>query len=38
MTFGLFDGEEDGEHSGVGFVELSSQFVMQEGFYDGVML
>ena len=28
MLFILFDGVEDGEHNGVGFIEISKIFVM----------
>ncbi len=29
MKFGLRDGKEDGEHTGIGFVEISEIFTMQ---------
>ena len=35
MVFDSFDGEEDGGHTGVGFVEISRIFVMQGTFLLG---
>ena len=35
MKFGPFDGRDDGEYSGVGFVEISTIFAMQDSFFFG---
>ena len=35
MEFGLLDSGEDGEHSGVGLVEKSRIFAMQNDFFRG---
>ena len=31
--YGSFDGREDGEHAGVGYVEMSEIFVMEKAIY-----
>ena len=33
MGFGLFDGADDGEHTGLGFVGIFSIFAMQDAFF-----
>ena len=33
MELGSFDGGEDGEYSGVGFVEISELFATQDEFF-----
>ena len=35
MKFGWFDGRNDGEFNGVGFVEISEIFVTQDTFLIG---
>ena len=35
MKFGSFDGEEDGEYGGFGFVEVSEILPMQHAFVFG---
>ena len=37
MEFGFFDGRDDGEHSGIGFVEISLIFASQDDcFYETI--
>ena len=35
VEFCSFDGGEDGEHNGVGFVELSTRFAAHDDFFYG---
>ena len=36
MGLGLFDGRDDGEHSGVGFMGISEIFEMEGAFFVGI--
>ncbi len=35
MAFGLLDGRDDGEHNGVGLVDISKLFATQDDFILG---